>query len=54
MSQFKKTKKIMITAKVDEEDLEEAKKQNLNVSKICREALKAAIKGVFPPKIKSE
>ena len=40
----------MITAKVDEADLEEAKRQNINVSKVCRDALKLAIKGKFPPK----
>lgn len=43
--QFKKVKKVPINVKVDPADLGAAKKKNLNVSAICRYAIKQAIAG---------
>jgi len=42
---FKKVKKVPINVKVDPADLEAAKKKNLNISAICRYAIKQAIAG---------
>ena len=42
MNKYKKEKKIIISASVDEAVIKKARKLNLNVSAICNDALKKA------------
>ena len=41
----KPKKKVNVTVKLDPDDLQDAKQANINISKVCRYALKLAIEG---------
>lgn len=42
---FVKKNKVNVTVKIDPDDLEKARESNINISKVCRYALKLAIEG---------